>query len=52
MFTLVFLVLRGTITMQNGIRFNLNRQHRWSTSSITTIEYQRFIAAVARSMLW
>ncbi|EIW57747.1 uncharacterized protein TRAVEDRAFT_72747 [Trametes versicolor FP-101664 SS1] len=52
MFTLVFLVLRGTITMQNGIKFNLNRQHRWSTSSITTIEYQRFIAAVARSMLW
>ncbi|KAI0366283.1 hypothetical protein BV20DRAFT_658308 [Pilatotrama ljubarskyi] len=51
-FTLVFLVLRGTLTIKNGIKFNLNRQHRWSMSSITTIEYQRFIAAIARSMLW
>ncbi|KAI8982703.1 hypothetical protein BD414DRAFT_81771 [Trametes punicea] len=51
-FTLVFLVLRGTLTIKGGIKFNLDRQHRWSMSSITTIEYQRFIAAVARSMLW
>ncbi|KAI0349720.1 hypothetical protein OH77DRAFT_1168923 [Trametes cingulata] len=51
-FTLVFLVLRGTLTIKDGIKFNLNRQHRWSMSSITTIEYQRFIAAIARSMLW
>ncbi|KAJ8496606.1 hypothetical protein ONZ51_g997 [Trametes cubensis] len=51
-FTLVFLVLRGTVTIKDGIKLNLNRQHRWSMSSITTIEYQRFIAAVARSMLW
>ncbi|KAI0833688.1 hypothetical protein BC628DRAFT_42121 [Trametes gibbosa] len=51
-FTLVFLVLRGTLTIKDGIKLNLNRQHRWSMSSVTTIEYQRFIAAVARSMLW
>ncbi|CDO76994.1 hypothetical protein BN946_scf184298.g21 [Trametes cinnabarina] len=51
-FTLVFLVLRGTLTIKDGIKLKLNRQHRWSMSSITTIEYQRFIAAVARSMLW
>ncbi|KAL7279343.1 hypothetical protein ACG7TL_007184 [Trametes sanguinea] len=51
-FTLVFLVLRGTLTIKGGIKLNLNRQHRWSMSSVTTIEYQRFIAAVARSMLW
>ncbi|KAI0648922.1 hypothetical protein C8Q79DRAFT_482415 [Trametes meyenii] len=51
-FGLVFLVLRGTLTLTDGIRLNLNRQHRWSMSSVTTIEYQRFIAAVARSMLW
>ncbi|KAI9066349.1 hypothetical protein FKP32DRAFT_1610214 [Trametes sanguinea] len=50
-FTLVFLVLRGTLTIKDGIKLNLNRQHRWSMSSVTTIEYQRFIAAVARSML-
>lgn len=51
-YTLVFLVLRGTLTIQGGIRFNFNRSHRWSMSSVTTVEYQRFIAAVARSMLW
>ncbi|KAH9847545.1 hypothetical protein C2E23DRAFT_496658 [Lenzites betulinus] len=51
-FTLVFLVLRGTLTIKDGIKLNLNRQHRWSMSSVTTIEYHRFIAAVARSMLW
>ncbi|KAI0636228.1 hypothetical protein C8Q77DRAFT_1053158 [Trametes polyzona] len=51
-FTLVFLVLRGTLTIKDGIKLNLNRQHRWSMSSVTTIEYQRYIAAVARSMLW
>ncbi|KAI0749876.1 hypothetical protein C8Q80DRAFT_1269678 [Daedaleopsis nitida] len=51
-FTLVFLVLRGTLTIKNGIKIKLNRTNRWSMSSVTTVEYQRFIAAVARSMLW
>lgn len=51
-YTLVFLVLRGTLTIKGGIKFNFNRAHRWSMSSVATAEYQRFIAAVARSMLW
>ncbi|RPD61012.1 hypothetical protein L226DRAFT_462720 [Lentinus tigrinus ALCF2SS1-7] len=51
-YTLVFLILRGTVTIDGGIKFNFNRSHRWSMSSVTTVEYQRFIAAVARSMLW
>ncbi|KAI0714430.1 hypothetical protein C8T65DRAFT_738680 [Cerioporus squamosus] len=51
-YTLVFLILRGSLTIKGGIKFNFNRSHRWSMSSVTTVEYQRFIAAVARSMLW
>ncbi|RDX43798.1 hypothetical protein OH76DRAFT_1175378 [Lentinus brumalis] len=51
-YTLVFLILRGSLTIKGGIKFTFNRSHRWSTSSVTTVEYQRFIAAVARSMLW
>ncbi|EJF64498.1 hypothetical protein DICSQDRAFT_79975 [Dichomitus squalens LYAD-421 SS1] len=51
-YTLVFLILRGTLTIKNGIKLNLNRSHRWSTSSAATVEYQRFISAIARSMLW
>ena len=52
-YTLAFLVLRGTLSVNNGrLKFNLDRTHRWSMSSVATAEYQRFIAAVARSMLW
>ena len=51
-YTLIFLILRGTLTIKGGIKLNFNRAHRWSMSSVTTVEYQRFIAAVARSMLW
>ena len=51
-YTLLFLILRGTLSIRNGFKLNLNRSHRWSTSSTVTAEYQRFIAAVARSMLW
>ncbi|KAI1797431.1 hypothetical protein LXA43DRAFT_1089296 [Ganoderma leucocontextum] len=51
-YTLLFLILRGTLSIKDGIKLNLNRSHRWSTSSTATVEYQRFIAAVARSMLW
>ncbi|PIL29847.1 hypothetical protein GSI_08054 [Ganoderma sinense ZZ0214-1] len=51
-YTLLFLILRGTLSIKNGIKLNLNRSHRWSSSSTATVEYQRFIAAIARSMLW
>lgn len=51
-YTLLFLILRGTLSIKDGFKLNLNRSHRWSTSSTATVEYQRFIAAVARSMLW
>lgn len=51
-YTMVFLILRGTLTIKNGLKLNFDRSNRWSMSSVTTVEYQRFIAAVARSMLW
>ncbi|KAH9945193.1 uncharacterized protein BXZ73DRAFT_96183 [Epithele typhae] len=50
--SLVFLVLRGTLNLKDGFKLNVNRSHRWSMSSVTTVEYERFIATVARSMLW
>ncbi|KAI0703810.1 hypothetical protein BC835DRAFT_1410537 [Cytidiella melzeri] len=50
-YALVFLILRGTIGIGSGIRLNLDYESRRSTMH-DSHEYPKFIAAIARSMLW
>ncbi|KAI0090251.1 hypothetical protein BDY19DRAFT_1047449 [Irpex rosettiformis] len=50
-YSLVFLILRGTIAIHGGLKLNLDYEARRSTM-YDNHEYPRFIAAIARSMLW
>ncbi|KAK0193661.1 hypothetical protein F5146DRAFT_925195, partial [Armillaria mellea] len=50
LYSLIFLVLRGTLVIKGGVRLNLNPSERWSGQSGEN--YHRFIAGIARSMLW
>lgn len=49
LYSLLFLVLRGTLKIQGGIKLILNPDERWKNGEEN---YHRFIARVARSMLW
>ncbi|KAI0067377.1 hypothetical protein BV25DRAFT_1819704 [Artomyces pyxidatus] len=51
-YSLIFLVLRGTLTINGGLKFKLNPQQRWRVQSGGFEEYQRFVSSIARSMLW
>ncbi|KAI0806105.1 hypothetical protein BC629DRAFT_1590521 [Irpex lacteus] len=50
-YSLVFLILRGTIAIHGGLKLNLDYEAR-RTTMYDSHEYPRFIAAIARSMLW
>ncbi|THG96205.1 hypothetical protein EW026_g5582 [Hermanssonia centrifuga] len=50
-YSLVFLILRGTLTIRGGLKLNLDIEARRSTMH-GALEYPKFIAAIARSMLW
>ncbi|KII89761.1 hypothetical protein PLICRDRAFT_52927 [Plicaturopsis crispa FD-325 SS-3] len=52
LYSLIFLVLRGTLTFEGGFAINLNPHQRWSGRIGTYEEYHRFMGAIARSMLW
>ncbi|EGN99075.1 hypothetical protein SERLA73DRAFT_34026, partial [Serpula lacrymans var. lacrymans S7.3] len=51
LYSLIFLVLRGTLQIKGSIKFTLNPEERWSSVS-NFEEYDRFIGAIARSLLW
>ncbi|KAF5367164.1 hypothetical protein D9758_004004 [Tetrapyrgos nigripes] len=46
LYSLIFLVLRGSISFRGGVRLSLNRSER------NADHYQRFVAGIAKSMLW
>ena len=50
-YALVFLIIRGTIVIKGGLKFNLDPEAR-RTTLFGTFESPEFIGAVARSMLW
>lgn len=52
LYSLIFLVLRGTLKYNRGIKLTLNPQERWNDSEGLGENYHRFIARVAKSMLW
>ncbi|CAL1716041.1 unnamed protein product [Somion occarium] len=50
-YSLIFLILRGTLSIKGGLKFTLDPIERWS-AQIGTVEYHKFIGAIAQSMLW
>ncbi|THV02835.1 hypothetical protein K435DRAFT_716494 [Dendrothele bispora CBS 962.96] len=46
LYSLIFLVLRGSLVFRGGVKFNLNPGERNDDS------YRRFVASIAKSMLW
>jgi hypothetical protein len=49
LYSLIFLVLRGTLVIRGGLKFSLDPNERWSGN---VQNYHRFVARIARSMLW
>jgi hypothetical protein len=52
LYSLIFLVLRGTLTIKGGLRVNLNPYIRRSGRIGNNEEYHRFMNTIAKSMLW
>jgi hypothetical protein len=51
LYSLIYLVLRGTLVIMGGLKIHLDPQQRWSGHHMSE-EYHRFMRAIARSMLW
>ncbi|KAL0954663.1 hypothetical protein HGRIS_003614 [Hohenbuehelia grisea] len=51
LYSLVFLVLRGTLAIRGGLRLSLGPR-TFDPRMDTGEEYHRFVAAISRSMLW
>ncbi|KAJ7723475.1 hypothetical protein B0H14DRAFT_2203184, partial [Mycena olivaceomarginata] len=49
LYSLIFLVLRGTLAIRGGLKFSLDPNERWGGN---VQNYHRFVARIARSMLW
>ncbi|KJA26358.1 hypothetical protein HYPSUDRAFT_133126, partial [Hypholoma sublateritium FD-334 SS-4] len=52
LYSLIFLVLRGSLKLKSGVKLTLDPNARWHSSEGLTESYHRFIARVAKSMLW
>jgi hypothetical protein len=52
LYSLIFLILRGTLKIKSGIKLTLNPNERWTDSEDLGVNYHRFIARIAKSMLW
>ncbi|KAF9046848.1 hypothetical protein BDZ89DRAFT_1127304 [Hymenopellis radicata] len=50
LYSLIFLVLRGTLVIKGGVKLTLNPNERWTGEGGEN--YHRFIQGIARSMLW
>jgi hypothetical protein len=51
-YSLIFLMIRGTIVINAGVKIDINPERRLRPRSETFEEYQRFVYSVARTMLW
>ncbi|KAK7032853.1 hypothetical protein R3P38DRAFT_2919289 [Favolaschia claudopus] len=49
LYSLIFLVLRGTLIIRGGLKLSLDPNERWGGN---VQNYHRFVARIARSMLW
>jgi len=50
LYSIIFLVLRGTLVIKGGLKLTLDPNERWGGHG--GINYHHFIASIARSMLW
>lgn len=50
-YSLVFLIIRGTLVIRGGLKLNLDLEARRSMAQ-ENLEYPQLIAAIAQSMLW
>lgn len=50
LYSIIFLVLRGTLVIKGGLKLTLDPNERWGGH--VGINYHHFIASIARSMLW
>ena len=48
----MFLVMRGTLVLNGGVKLILGRKERWNGRIGTEEEYQRFVAAIAGCIVW
>jgi hypothetical protein len=51
-YSLIFLMLRGTIIFNSGLKIHLSPERRLRPRNETFEEYQRFVYSVSRKMLW
>jgi len=51
-YSLIFLVLRGTIGINAGLKLHIHPERRLRPRNETFEEYQRSVYLVARTMLW
>ncbi|KAF7327452.1 hypothetical protein MKEN_00323300 [Mycena kentingensis (nom. inval.)] len=49
LYSLIFLVLRGTLVVRGGLKLTLDPNERWA-GNVTN--YHKFISRIARSLLW
>ncbi|TFK40233.1 hypothetical protein BDQ12DRAFT_488623 [Crucibulum laeve] len=50
LYSLIFLALRGTLMIKGGLKLTFDPNERWNNDD--GVNYHRFVARVARSMLW
>ncbi|KAJ7583629.1 hypothetical protein C8J56DRAFT_954567 [Mycena floridula] len=50
LYSLIFLVLRGTLVLRGGFKLHLSPTERWSVHPDNG--YHKFVAGIAKSMLW
>ena len=51
-YSVIFLVLRGTIVFNSGLKIHFNPDRRLRPRNQTFEEYQLFVHSVARTLLW
>ena len=51
LYSVIYLVLRGTLNIKGGVTLILDPHERWAVGGVNQ-DYHRFIARIARSMLW
>lgn len=49
-YALVFLNIRGTLSIKGGVKFNLDPESRWRAQD-GQVQYIKFVAAIAKTML-
>jgi len=48
-YSVVYLIIRGTLSFRNGVKFTLDPEARWNSQGPS--DYRKFVGSIARSML-